>query len=61
MIGITDIALEHQLESANEFGFFLFPQYPDLYPDDIAQDLVLKEKSKLCYNLHRRGVSCKCF
>ena len=35
MIGITDIALEHQLESANEFGFFLFPQYPDLYPDDI--------------------------
>ena len=35
MIRITDIALEHQLESANEFGFFLFPQYPDLYPDDI--------------------------
>ena len=35
MIRITDIALEHQLESDNEFGFFLFPQYPDLYPDDI--------------------------
>ena len=35
MIRITDIALEHQLESDNEFGFFGFPEYPELKPDDI--------------------------
>ena len=35
MIDIIDIAPKQRTEPENPFGFFSFPEYPELQPDDI--------------------------
>lgn len=35
MAEVIDIAPKQRLEPENPFGFFSYPEYPELQPDDI--------------------------